>query len=115
MERLAPIRSFYAKAKHDQRLMATHQSLYLALFYCWQQSGCKGTFTVSRKQLMPLARLQSVATYHKCMRELKAFGYIEYHPSYNYYKGSQVSLLANGDGIISDQQQVAADSCTVDL
>ena len=42
---------------------------------------------------MPMARLQPFAIYHKCIREVKAFGYIEYHPTYNYYKGSKVKLL----------------------
>ncbi|QJD98247.1 hypothetical protein HH214_21380 [Mucilaginibacter robiniae] len=85
--------AFYGKARFDVRLLPTHQSLYLALFFLWRQSGSADLFTISRRELMPLARLQSVATYHKCIRELKAFGYIEYQPTYNYYKGSQVSLL----------------------
>jgi hypothetical protein len=93
MSALSPIIAFYSKAKGDARLMPTHQSLYLALFFLWRQSGSADHFTISRRELMPLARLQSIATYHKCIRELKAFGYIEYHPTYNYYKGSQVSLL----------------------
>lgn len=95
MERLAPILWFYQKARHDLRLLPTHQSLYLALFYLWQQNGCQedGSVTITRREVMPLARLQSVATYHKCIRELKAFGYIEYHPTYNYYQGSKVRLL----------------------
>lgn len=87
------IAAFYARAKEDHRSTATHQSLYLALLYCYQQGGYREVITISRRELMPLARIQSVATYHKCIRELKHFGYIEYHPTYNYYKGSQVRLL----------------------
>ena len=93
MERLTPILAFYSKTKGDVRLLPTHQSLYLALFFLWRQSGCADLFTISRRELMPLARLQSIATYHKCIRELKSFGYIEYHPTYNYYEGSKVRLI----------------------
>jgi len=41
---------------------------------------------------MKLSRIKSTATYHKVLRELQAFGYIEYVPSYDPYKGSQVWL-----------------------
>lgn len=94
---LHPILAFYAKARHDLRLLPTHQSLYLALFFLWQQGGCAedGSVTITRSEVMPLARLLSVATYHKCIRELKQFGYIEYHPTYNYYQGSKVRLLCS--------------------
>ncbi len=102
MNQLSPILAFYGKARFDMRLLPTHQSLYLALFFLWRQSGGEDLFTISRKELMPLARLQSIATYHKCLRELKAFGYIEYHPTYNYYKGSKVRLL-NYEGRSADK------------
>jgi hypothetical protein len=97
MNQLSPVLAFYyGKAQADARLLPTHQSLFLALFFVWRQSGCTDLFTISRKELMPMARLQSIATYHKCIKELKAFGYIEYHPTYNYYRGSKVRLL-NGE------------------
>lgn len=108
MERLTPIIRFYARARHDTRLTPTHQSLYLALFYLWQQSGCGETFTISRRALMPLARLQSIATYHKCIRELKAWGYIEYHPSYNYYKGSKVKLLSDSEPVSPTEEPIGS-------
>lgn len=93
MKALKPLVFFCKQSQKEARLLPTHQSLFLSLFFFWQQSGYKEPFTVSRKELMPMARIASVATYHKCIRELEAFGFIEYQPTYNYYKGSQVRFL----------------------
>ena len=84
---------FYERAQNDERLSPYHLSLYLALFWSWQKSGYQSSFPVCRKFLMTLAKIQSIATYHKCIREMSDFGYIEYKPSYNYYKGSRIKLL----------------------
>ncbi|MBB5639103.1 hypothetical protein HDE68_005041 [Pedobacter cryoconitis] len=74
----------------DGRMLATHISLFTALFVCWQQSGFKNPFAVTRKKLMAFSRIASIATYHKCIRELDEFGYIRYQPSYHPLKGSLV-------------------------
>jgi hypothetical protein len=74
----------------DTRLLATHISLCTALFACWQKNGFISPFPVSRKQLMAFSRIASVATYHKCMKELDEYGYIRYQPSFNPKLGSQV-------------------------
>jgi hypothetical protein len=42
---------------------------------------------------MKVSKIQSKATYHKCIRELNDFGYLSYHPSYNPFKGSLVYLF----------------------
>jgi hypothetical protein len=74
----------------DQRLLATHISLYTALFVCWQRQGFAQPFSVNRKELMGFSKIASVATYHKCIKELDEFGYIHYQPSYHPKLGSQV-------------------------
>jgi hypothetical protein len=42
---------------------------------------------------MRISKISSKATYHKCLKNLHALGYIKYEPSYNPYKGSMVSLF----------------------
>lgn len=42
---------------------------------------------------MERSKIKSIATYHKCVKQMEEFGYIEYLPSYNTYKGSQVKLI----------------------
>ena len=72
----------------DQRLYATHISLFAALFVCWQRNGFVSPFSFNRRELMGYSRIASVATYHKCIRELDEYGYIRYQPSYHPKLGS---------------------------
>lgn len=74
----------------DRRLMASHVSLFTALFVCWQRNGFFSPFAITRKTLMAFSKIASIATYHKCMRELDEYGYIRYQSSYHPTKGSLV-------------------------
>lgn len=78
------------RMSQDSRLLATHVSLFTALFVSWQRNGFSSPFSVNRKTLMTYSRIASVATYHKCIRELDEFGYIRYQPSYHPTRGSLV-------------------------
>jgi hypothetical protein len=78
------------RMRGDHRLNATHVSLFTALFVHWQRNIFASPFAVTRKELMSFSKIASVATYHKCIRELDAFGYIRYQPSYHPKLGSQV-------------------------
>ena len=48
---------------------------------------------VSRKQVMSLAKIRSRTTYHKLLRELKMWGYLQYRPSSNPQIGTLVELF----------------------
>lgn len=50
------------------------------------------SFPVSRKQIMELANVHSIVTYHKCIAQLQVYGYIHYKPSYSYYERSTIYL-----------------------
>jgi hypothetical protein len=78
------------RMSRDQRLIATHISLFSALFIQWQRNGFTSPFAVTRRELMVFSRIASIATYHKCIRELDEYGYIRYQPSYHPKLGSQV-------------------------
>jgi hypothetical protein len=67
----------------DERLMATHMSLFTALFVFFQRNGFVSPFTITRAGLMACSRIVSIATYHKCIKELNDFGYIRYQPSFS--------------------------------
>jgi hypothetical protein len=77
----------------NNKLTPIHLSLYLALFFCWKESGYQNSFKISRKRVMVLARIHSSATYHKCIREMAEFGYIVYRPNYDHFTGSQIKLV----------------------
>ena len=74
----------------DRRLLATHISLFTALFVQWQRNGFISPFHVTRKELMGISRIASVATSHNCIRQLDAYGFIIYQPSFNPKAGSLV-------------------------
>jgi hypothetical protein len=42
---------------------------------------------------MRISKISSKATYHKCLKNLHALGYIDYQPSYNPVRGSHVILF----------------------
>jgi hypothetical protein len=78
------------RMSQDNRLLATHVSLFSGLFACYQRSGFENPFPVNRRTLMAYGKIASIATYHKCIRELDEFGYIRYQPSFHPTKGSLV-------------------------
>lgn len=75
---------------NDDRLNPTHLSLFTGLFVHWQRSGFTSPFAITRKAMMAFSKIASIATYHKCIKELDAYGYIDYQPSYHPKRGSQV-------------------------
>ena len=78
------------RLESDSRLLSTHISILTAIFICWQHNQFQEPFSVTRRKLMAFSKVASVATYHKCMRELIAFGYVKYQPSYHPRNGSLV-------------------------
>jgi hypothetical protein len=87
---LAAYGSLIRRMAKDQRLVATHVSLFTALFVQWQRSSFNSPFPVTRRELMAHSKIASIATYHKCIRQLDEFGYIRYQPSFHPAKGSLV-------------------------
>ncbi len=88
----AILSSFLERADSDDRLLPSHVSLFTALYYLFRKTGLGNTVKISRKKLMPLAKIHSISTYHRCMSDLIAFNYIIYQPSYDHYSGSLVTF-----------------------
>lgn len=98
MDRLQELMTFMHELAADIRLKPTHISLCLALCHAWVRSSFQNNFQVSRCKLMAASRIQSRATYHKVIKELQAFGYLRYTPSYHPVRGSSVSLAIRASG-----------------
>jgi hypothetical protein len=82
---------FLVIAAKDSRLSPMHMYLYVVL--CVIASvGDTGDFSVSRSKVMQLCKVRSHATYHKYMRALQQYGYIDYFPSYHPVKASRVTI-----------------------
>ncbi len=88
--KIAEYSNWVGQMGSDSRMMSTHVSLFTALFVCWQHGGFNSPFAVTRRKLMTHSRIASIATYHKCIRELDELGYIRYEPSYHPKFGSLV-------------------------
>lgn len=92
MNYIRHLTGFYDKIQQDERLNPTHISLYLALFQFWNINHFQNPISISRNEMMRLSKISALGTYHKCIKELQNFGYVEYIPSFNPYKGSLVNL-----------------------
>lgn len=92
MNYIKHLSGFFAKVSKDDRLNPTHVSLYVSLFQFWNACRFHNPISISRQEAMNVSKISSKVTYHKCMRQLHEFGYLNYIPSYNPFKGSLVYL-----------------------
>lgn len=87
--------NYFERLATDERLFPTHISLFMAMFYFSSLEHPGMSFQVSRPKLMRFSRIKSIATYHKNIKDLMRYGYIEYVPSWHPHRGSQVKLLVS--------------------
>ena len=93
MNYIKHLTGFFEKVALDRTLNPTHISLYIALFQFWNCNRFKNPISISRDEVMRISKISSKATYHKCLKNLHALGYIDYQPSYNPFRGSHVILF----------------------
>jgi hypothetical protein len=84
---------FYELIRLDPKIGTSHISLYIALFLLYDQNGFRNPVNICRKEVMEIAKIKGLATFHKCIRDLSESGYIQYFPSYNAAVFSQVNLI----------------------
>ncbi|MPL56204.1 hypothetical protein SDC9_01686 [bioreactor metagenome] len=94
MNYIRHLTGFYEKIGHENRLNPSHISLYHALFQFWNANRFRNPISISRNEMMSLSKIAAKATYHKCIKELHDWGYIQYFPSFNPLKGSLVHLFS---------------------
>ena len=85
-------KSAFTQLSNDDRVTVWHVSVYMAIFFRWRENAYKNPFAITRREIMKLAHIGSIATYHKCIKQLKEYGYLEYVPSYDPSLGSQIYL-----------------------
>ena len=93
MNYIRHLNGFFERLAEDQRLSSYHISLYIALFQQWNANRFRDQFTISRTEVMQLARIGSANTYARCIKELAEWSYITYLPSSNLHSGSKVSCI----------------------
>jgi len=93
MNYILQLSGFFQKVAVDNRLNPTHVSLYMAIFQYWNAERFQNPVSISRQELMRISKISAKATYHKCIKDLHNYGYIQYSPSFNPFKGSLVYLF----------------------
>lgn len=92
MEQLKVLSDFFNAISHDPWIGVSHISLYCALLQNCSEPGNDSAFPIVSAELMRVAKISGLGTYHKCIRDLHDHGYIRYQPSYNHRKKSKVYL-----------------------
>jgi hypothetical protein len=92
MEKTPLINDFFTAIIDDYRITPAHISVYMALCHLDAEHEGTGQIFIFSRQIMPLAKVSSSATYRKCIRDLDEFGYIDYTPSFSCILGSMVRL-----------------------
>jgi hypothetical protein len=93
MTEIKALSGFYKAIAADCRISTTHISLYMALFQCWNENLFENPVAFTSGEIMPMAKIDSRATYHKCLRDLVEYGYIRYTPSCNPFLKSMVWII----------------------
>lgn len=93
MEEVKELTRFFTAIREDNRIGQSHISLYMALFQFYTINQFQNPVGITRATVMETAKISGKATYHKCMKDLVAFGYIQYMPSYNSSIGSKIHIL----------------------
>jgi len=82
--------NFLILAENDPRLGLSHICLYLALWKKWTDGDYRVPLRVYRSDMIKLSKIDSPGVYHKIIRQLSAYGYINYIPSYNHFAASEI-------------------------
>lgn len=93
MEQVSPLAIFFEGIRKDYRISITHIGLFAVLVEYWQEHGFSNPIEAYSYEIMPLAKISSSTTYHKCLRDLHHYGYLRYEPSYKRYRRSRIFLI----------------------
>lgn len=89
MQHLQPLSEFLLAIGKDPRIGPVHIALFTVLFNRWVSEQYPDAIRIVSYEVMPLAKIASKVTFHKTIKELNAYGYLEYRPCFN-RKGSRV-------------------------
>ena len=93
MNYVSHLNTVFRRFADDPKLNPTHISLYIALFQIWNLSRFAAIIYINREEIMKMSKIGSLATYHRCLKQLHQGKYIVYLPSHNPFKGSQIKFL----------------------
>jgi hypothetical protein len=97
MNEVVGIVHFMERARVDPRIGPLHISLYMAIIFYWVEQGWPERVTVTARELMPVAKIAGGTPFYRCIKQLHAYGYIGYEPSFNPKVKSGVILKGVGE------------------
>jgi SOS-response transcriptional repressor LexA len=97
MNYIKHLTGFFEKIKYDNEINPSVISVYIAIFQIWNQNRFKSPINASRDEIMFASKINSTATYHKCIKILEEKGYIIYTPSFSSYTRTSIEILALDD------------------
>ncbi len=92
MDYINHLQNLYRRLPEDSRLKPRHISAYLALVHLWEINRFHNPIPLEREKTMELAKIGSVSTYLKTLKELNEYGYILYNPSKSRLNGTRVTI-----------------------
>ncbi|OYD41817.1 hypothetical protein CHU00_07470 [Sphingobacterium cellulitidis] len=105
--------NFFEAMDRDPRLSSTHVSLYFSLIRQWASSEFSDCIRIYARQGALKAKISTVS-YTRCLKDLHAFGYLHYVPSYNSAIASSIYLCFEGNFRTSGLKEIPADGLTLD-
>jgi len=90
---LPELAAFFFSIRDDSRISPVHISLFMAIIQFWKDNDYKSPVSVFGHELMNLAKISGVATYHKSIQQLEEYGYIKYEPSFDRFVGSSIYII----------------------
>ena len=97
MEQQKALNDFFNAISGDPRIGVSHVSLYCALLQSIDEEKFLSPIMVRSTEVMKIAKILSLGTYHKCIKDLNDFGYIKYLPCFNHRKKSKVFLTVKNN------------------
>jgi len=95
METLKDLSSFFSAIEKDGRISITHIGLYAALLQFRAEHGFANPIQAFRYEIMSIAKISGATTYHRCIKQLNEYGYINYVPSYKRNQASKIYFPEN--------------------
>jgi hypothetical protein len=92
MEFLKPLSDFFSAIEDDPRISITHIGIYAALLQYWSEHHYENPVRVFSYEIMRIAKISASTTYHKAIRELSEYGYLNYAPSFNRMRASRIYI-----------------------
>jgi hypothetical protein len=83
MDQLNPLTQFFKAIEKDERISITPIGIFAALLQFRTAAGYTNPIKAYRHEIMKIAKISGPVTYHRCIRDLNDYGYINYLPKRN--------------------------------